>query len=89
MYEVIDGDRKIYFSIRADADNYKDYLSNGLKVVRQKGRTFFFNNGDRIIDVASAAETEKRYVLKTRNGKTISSVKLQKKHIAAINKYSK
>ena len=82
MIEVKDGTKTIYFTHRADADNYNDYLQNGLKVIRTDRRTYHFNNGDRLIDVSTQGEQKKRYVLHTRN-RTITSEKLQKKHIQA------
>lgn len=83
MIEIKDKNRTIYFAHQIDADNYKDYLENGLKVTRKDGRTYHFNNGDRLINVSLQGEEKQRYVLHTRN-KTITSEKLQKKHIQAI-----
>ena len=85
MFEVKDKNRTIYFTRQKDADNYNDYLQNGLKVIRADGRTHYFNNGDRLINVSMQGEQKQRYVLHTRN-KTITSEKLQKKHIEAIRK---
>lgn len=83
MIEIKDKHRIISFTHQKDADNYKDYLKNGLKVIRKDGRTYHFNNGDRLINVSLQGEENQRYVLHTRN-KTITSEKLQKKHIQAI-----
>ena len=85
MFEVKDGTKTIYFSRKSDADNYNDYLQNGLKVIRTDSRTYYFNNGDRLIDVSMQDEQKKRYVLRSRH-RTITSEKLQKKHIQAISK---
>lgn len=85
MFEVKDGNRTIYFIRQEDADNYNDYLQNGLKVIRADGRTYHFNNGNRLINVSMQGEQKQRYVLHTRN-KTITSEKLQKKYIEAISK---
>lgn len=82
MYEVVDKNRRILFASKADADNSNDYLKNGLKVIRTQGRTYYFNNGDRLIDASYLGK--KIYVLKTRTGKRITSEKLQKRHIAVI-----
>ena len=85
MFEVKDRNKTIYFAHQADADNYNDYLQNGLKVIRTDSRTYFFNNGDRLIDVSMRGEQKKRYVLHSGH-RTITSEKLQRKHIQAINK---
>ena len=85
MIEVKDGNKTIYFAHQADADNYNDYLQNGLKVIRTDNRTYYFNNGDRLIDVSMQGEQKKRYVLHSSN-RTITSEKLQGKHIQAISK---
>lgn len=82
MYEVKDKNKVIYFTNKADADNYNDYLKNGLKVIRTQGKTYYFNNGDRLFDVSIS--NKKNYVLETRTGKRITSGKLQKRHIAVI-----
>lgn len=82
MYEVVDKNRRILFMSKEDADNYVDYMHHGLKVIRTQGRTYYFNNGDRLIDVSYLGK--KIYVLKTRTGKRITSEKLQKRHIAVI-----
>lgn len=85
MFEVRDGKRNkiIYFSRKADADNYNDYLQNGLKVIRTGNRTYYFNNGDCLIDVSMQGKQGKRYVLHSGN-RTITSERLQRKHIQAI-----
>lgn len=82
MYEIKDKNKAIYFTNKNDADNYNDYLKNGLKVIRTQGKTYYFNNGDRLFNVSIS--NEKNYVLETRTGRKITSEKLQKKHIAAI-----
>lgn len=85
MIEVKDGNRTTYFARQEDADNYNDYLQNGLKVIRTDSRTYHFNNGDRLIDVSMQGEQKKRYVLHSGH-RTITSEKLQRKHILAISK---
>lgn len=82
MYEVVDKNRRILFASKVDADNYNNYLKNGLKVIRTQGRTYYFNNGDRLINASYLGK--KIYVLETRTGKRITSEKLQKRHIAVI-----
>ena len=84
MVEVKDGNKTIYFTRQADADNYKDYLKNGLKVIRKDDRTYHFNNGDRLINVSMQGETKQRYVLHRSNGKQATSEKLLKKYIEAL-----
>lgn len=71
MYEVKDKNKVIYFTNKTDADNYNDYLKNGLKVIRTQGKTYYFNNGDRLFDVSIS--NEKNYMLETRTGRTITS----------------
>lgn len=82
MYEVKYKNRIIYFTNKTDADNYNDYLKNGLKVIRSQDKTYYFNNGDRLFDVSIS--NEKNYVLETRTGRTITSKKLQRKHLEVI-----
>lgn len=82
MYEVKDKNKIIYFTNKTDADNYNDYLENGLKVIRTQSRTYYFNNGDRLFDVSIS--NGKNYVLKTRTGRTVTSKKLQRKYLEVI-----
>ena len=82
MYEVKDKNKTIYFTKKTDADNYNDYLKNGLKIIRRQGTTYYFNNGDRLFDVSIS--DERRYILETRTGRTITNKKLQRKHLEAI-----
>lgn len=82
MYEVVDNNRRIFFTDRTDADNYTDFINNGLKVIRIQGRTHYFNNGDRLID--TSYRDTKSYVLVTNTGRRITSISLMKKHLAVI-----
>lgn len=82
MYAVKDKNKIIYFINKTDADNYNDYLENGLKVVKTQGKTYYFNNGDRLFDVSIS--NEKNYVLETRTGRTVTNKKLQRKHLEVI-----
>ena len=85
MFEVKDGRKTIYFTRQEDADNYNDYLQNGLKVIRADNRSYYFNNGDRLIDVSMQGEQKKRYVLHSGH-RTITSERLQREYIKAISK---
>lgn len=82
MYEVKDKNKVIHFTNKTDADNYNDYLKNGLKVIRIQGKTYYFNNGDRLFDISIS--NEKNYVLETRTGRIVTNKKLQRKHLEAI-----
>ena len=86
MIAIKDGNKTKYFANQADADNYNDYLQNGLKIIRTDSRTYHFNNGDRLMDVSMQGEQKKHYVLHS-GRRTITSEKLQRKHIKAINKF--
>lgn len=82
MYEVKDKNKVIYFTDKADADNYNDYLKYGLKVVRTQGKIYYFNNGDRLFDVSIS--NKKNYILETRTGRTVTNEKLQRKYLELI-----
>ena len=84
MFEVNDGNKTILFAHKKDADNYNDYLKNGLRVVKKDSRSYTFNNGDKLINVSIPGEEKQRYVLVTRKGRRVESEKLQRKHIQAI-----
>lgn len=88
MYEIrIDKNKKILFTNKVDAENYVNYMYYGLKVVKKQDGTYYFNNGDRLINTSYL--DRKSYVLRTRTGKRITSEKLQKKYIAAITENKK
>ena len=56
MIAIKDGNKTKYFANQADADNYNDYLQNGLKVIRTDSRTYYFNNGYRLMYVSMQGE---------------------------------
>lgn len=86
MFRIIDKDKIIYFTYQKDADNYLDFMKNGLKIIRVSGRTYYFNNGDRLTNVSLRGEKEQRYVLHTRTSRTVKSERLQRKHVECVNK---
>ena len=59
MIAIKDGNKTRYFANQADADNYNDYLQNGLKVIRTDNRTYHFNNGGSSDGCINAGRTEK------------------------------
>ena len=86
MFRIIDKDKIIYFTYQKDADNYLDFMKNGLKIIRVSGRTYYFNNGDKLINVSLRGEKEQRYVLHTRTSRTVKSERLQRKHVECVKK---
>lgn len=84
MFEVRDRDRVIYFTKKIDADNYNDYLRNGLKVIRKDSRTYWFNNGGRLIDVSMRGAEKPEYVLRKGN-RLMTNERLLRKYIKVIN----
>lgn len=68
-----------------DANNYRDYLKNGLKVVRKSCGGWLFNDGGLLFDVTMKGSAEKKYILHKEN-KSIQSARLLKKYIAVLNK---
>ena len=83
MFEVRDKNRAICFAKKIDADNYNDYLQNGLKVIRKDNRTYWFNNGGRLIDVSMRGAEQPEYVLRKGN-RLMTNERLLKKYIAKI-----
>lgn len=82
MYIVKEGDKEIHFAHEIDADNYTDYINNGLKLIKALGKTYYFNNGSRLINVSMGDNN--RYVLTIYNGRVIRSITLQRKYINLI-----
>ena len=91
MFEVKNGKITKYFADKKDADNYIDYIENGLKVVGKSIGCYKFNDGSLMSDVIMKDATEKKYVLHKHgvNGDRITSERLQKKYIKALEKYLK
>lgn len=91
MYEVKNGKITKYFANKKDADNYIDYIENGLKVVSKSIGCWEFNDGSLMSDVIMRGATEKKYVLRKHgvNGDKITSERLQKKYIKALEEYLK
>lgn len=71
------------FAHEEDANNYKDFLENGLKIVRKSCGGWLFNDGSILFDVTMKGSVNKKYSLKKDN-KTITSEKLQKKYIVVL-----
>lgn len=86
MFEVKDKDRVIYFTKKIDADNYNDYLHNGLKVIRKDSRTYWFNNGGRLIDISARGAEQPEYVSRKGN-RLMTNERLLKKYIAKIKEF--
>lgn len=86
MYEVKGKNKIHYFNNKKDADNYKDYLSNGLKCISQKDRTYCFNNGARLIDVSLYGTNNEKFVLHCNDGRTATNKKFIKKYIECLKK---
>lgn len=91
MIEVKNGKITKYFSDKKDADNYIDYMKNGLKVVGKSIGCWKFNDGSLMSDVTMRGETKKKYVLHKcgLGGGRITSERLQKKYIKALEEYLK
>ena len=71
------------FAHEEDANNYKDFLENGLKVVRRSCGGWLFNDGSILFDVTMKGSVNKKYALKIGN-KTITSERLQRKYIVVL-----
>lgn len=82
MYIVKDGNKEIHFAHKIAADNYRDYINNGLKLIKTSGKTYYYNNGSRLINVSMGDNN--KYVLTTYNGRVIRSITLQRKYINLI-----
>lgn len=81
MYKIKVSPRKTkFFTAEQDYLNYKDYMDNGLKVVRTEPRTTFFNDGSMLIDVSLEDATEKTYVLH-KDAKTFKDMRYMQKYI--------
>lgn len=80
---------KITFFNKSDYLHFKDFLENGLKVIRKDGRTIYFNDGSKLIDVSIPTENEKRYILCDRRHKTMTAERYIKKYISVMQKQNK
>jgi hypothetical protein len=86
MYKVRVNSKTICFQNKEDADNYNDYLKNGLKVVKKEDRTWYFNNGDVLYDVTAPDDFPKKYLLEPKFGEMITNKVVQLKHIFLIDR---
>lgn len=86
MYKVTHGNKTVYFCKKEDAENYKDFLENGLKIVRKSCGGWLFNDGAVLFDVTMIGDTDKKYSLKKGN-KTYNALKYQKKYIQVLENY--
>lgn len=72
------------FFWKEDAENYKDFLENGLKIVRQSCGGWLFNDGSVLHDISIGIN--KKYVLRKGN-KTYNALRYQKKYIEVLKSY--
>ena len=66
-----------------DANNYKDFLENGLKIVRKCCGGWLFNDGSILFDISIPGTKKKTYSLKQGN-KNIKSEKLLRRYIEVL-----
>jgi hypothetical protein len=85
MFEVKNGNTIHYFTKKADADIYSDFLLNGLKVIRREGKTIYFNDFSRLFNVSLPNEKPERFVLKKSNNRTVTDKRQIKKYLLAAN----
>lgn len=71
------------FTYEEDANNYKDFLENGLKIVGKSCGGWLFNDGSILFDTSIKGATNKTYYLKQEN-RGIKSERLLKKYIALL-----
>lgn len=71
------------FTHEEDAKNYKDYLENGLEIVRKSCGGWLFNDGSILFDITIKGSAVKKYSLK-RGNKNINSERLLKKYIEVL-----
>lgn len=83
MFMIKTKNTVMYFTHKEDAENYKDYLMNGLKVIRKTNRSYIFNSGDKLINT-TIGNSKKQYTLITRTGRHIACDRLLKKYVALI-----
>lgn len=87
MYTLKDGETTIIFSRKEDYDWYKDYLQNGLKVIKKEGRKIYFNDRSYLINVSrgrdDSEDDSERYILK-RGNYTYRTEKYISKYITAM-----
>lgn len=72
------------FSRKEDADNYKDYLANGLKLIGTSCGGWLFNDGSILFDITLPGSKDKNYSLH-RDNQSITSPRLLKKYVALIS----
>ncbi len=85
MFRVDTKNGYIDFTHKEDADNYKDYLENGLKIIEKSCGGWLFNDGSILFDITLRGATRKKYSLRQGN-KSIKSERLLKKYIAVLER---
>ena len=84
MYKVQTKTGYISFSNKSDADNYQDFLDNGLRIVGKSCGAILFNDGSRVYDATMKNSSVKNYVLHKPDDTRITSKRLMKKYIDLI-----
>lgn len=71
------------FAQEDDANNYKDFLENGLKIVRRSCGGWLFNDGSILFEIKVRGCIDKKYFLKKDN-RDITSERLYKKYVEVL-----
>ena len=74
----------IIFMHESDYNMYMDFINNGLKVVRKKDGSYFFNDGSRFLDNKLHAVR----VLTDRKNQQFRNERYFKKYLQAIEEYT-
>ena len=79
----------IIFMNESDYNIYMDFVNNGLKVIRKKDNSYFFNDGSRFLDMPARNGLNAVRVLTDRKNQQFKNERYFKKYLQAIEDYTK
>lgn len=74
----------ITFMHESDYNMYMDFVNNGLKVIRKKDNSYYFNDGSRFLDMPAQNGLNAVRVLTDRHNKQFRNERYFKKYLQAI-----
>ena len=79
----------IIFMNESDYDIYMDFVNNGLKVIRKKNNSYFFNDGSQFLNIPARNGLNAVRILTDRRNQKFKNERYFKKYLQAIEDYTK
>ena len=79
----------IIFMNESDYNMYMDFVNNGLKVIKKKDNSYFFNDGSQFLNIPARNGLNAVRILTDRRNQKFKNERYFKKYLQAIEDYTK